>query len=63
MLIGNKDDLEQFRQIQRTKAEEIAQKIGIPYCETTAKSYESTEAAFTELINRILKRKKKGPVV
>jgi hypothetical protein len=31
MLVGNKNDLEQSRQIQKAKAEEIAQKIGISY--------------------------------
>lgn len=62
MLVGNKNDLEQARQIQRSKAEEIAQKIGISYCETSAKNYDSTQIAFNELINRILKRKKKGAV-
>lgn len=37
----------------------MANKIGIPYCETSAKSYESTEQSFNTLISSILKRKKK----
>ena len=46
MLVGNKNDLEQARQIQKSKAEQMAQKIGISYCETSAKNYDSTQVAF-----------------
>lgn len=37
----------------------MAQKIGISYEETSAKTYEGTEKAFNTLIEKILKRKKK----
>lgn len=60
MLVGNKNDLENVRQVTKDKAMEVAQKIGITYCETSAKNYESTQKAFNELIDRILKRKKKS---
>lgn len=41
------------------KAREVADKIGISYCETSAKHYEKTVPAFDDLINRILKNKRK----
>lgn len=59
MLVGNKNDLEDNRTVNRSEAEEVSSKIGIPYCETSAKNYESTQEAFNKLINSILKRKKK----
>lgn len=59
MLIGNKNDLEASREIPREKAEEVANKIGIGYEETSAKTYDATAKAFNQLIDKILKRKKK----
>lgn len=59
MLVGNKNDLVDSRSVTRKAAEEVATKIGIPYCETSAKNYESTQEAFNKLIDNILKRKKK----
>jgi small GTP-binding protein len=59
MLVGNKNDLEDNRRVSREEAQDVATKIGIPYCEASAKSFESTEKAFNKLINNILKRHKK----
>lgn len=39
MLVGNKSDLSDNRKVTRKEAEEIAAKIGIPYCEASAKAY------------------------
>jgi GTPase SAR1 family protein len=58
MLVGNKNDLG-GRKVSRREAEEVSMKIGISYCETSAKSYESTKEAFNRLVDRILKHKKK----
>lgn len=59
MLVGNKSDLDTEREVEYEKAKEVADKIGISYCETSAKQYEKTVPAFDDLINRILKNKRR----
>ena len=59
LLVGNKNDLTNKREISKMKGQEVAEKLGILYCETSAKTFESTKVAFDSLIQKILKRKKK----
>ena len=59
MLVGNKSDLGDSREVEKEKALELAGKIGIDYEQTSAKTLEGTEKAFNKLIQKILKKKKK----
>jgi len=59
LLVGNKKDLEDKREVQKDEASKVADQIGIVYVETSAKTFESTRCAFDELVAKILKRKKK----
>lgn len=59
LLVGNKLDLEQNREVTRDAASKVAEQIGIVYVETSAKTFESARVAFDELVTKILKKKKK----
>jgi len=48
MLIGNKNDLENQRQVTRGEGEAFAEKNGIYFLETSAKTAENVEEAFIE---------------
>ena len=50
VLVGNKVDLEQARQISRLEGNQLAEKLKIPYVETSAKSGYNVEQAFIELL-------------
>ena len=58
LLVGNKSDLNSKRIISEGSAKEVADKLGILFCETSAKTLELTKMVFDELIEKILKRKK-----
>ena len=45
--------------VSEETAKEMAEKMGIEYCETTATDFEATSKAFDGLVRRILKHKKK----
>ena len=49
VLIGNKADLEEHRQVPREKGEELAKRYGIPFFETSAKTGENVEEMFQAL--------------
>lgn len=59
LLVGNKIDLQEERQVTSEAANKIASEIGIVYVETSAKTFESTKGAFDQLVAKIIKRKKK----
>lgn len=59
LLVGNKNDLDDKREVQKDEASKVADQIGIVYVETSAKTFESTRCAFDQLVAKILKRKKK----
>ena len=50
LLVGNKSDLEDRREISTTSGKEIADKLGILFCETSAKTYDATKGAFEALV-------------
>ncbi|KAL7668660.1 hypothetical protein ACOME3_009354 [Neoechinorhynchus agilis] len=54
MLVGNKIDLENERQITREQGEQFAQRHQMMFMETSAKSSHNVEQAFEELTLKIL---------
>ena len=61
MILGNKCDIEEQRQISKESGEAIAKQNGIPFLETSAKSNINIETAFIQISERIL-YKKAGPI-
>lgn len=55
ILIGNKVDLSNMREVGREEAIKLAQRINTPYIETSAKTGEEVDTAFKELTINILK--------
>lgn len=54
MILGNKCDMADKRQVPRQKGEEIARQHGIPFLETSAKSNINVEKGFLDLTQAIL---------
>lgn len=57
ILIGNKSDLDDRRQVRRDEATDKATKWGKPYIETSAKTRENVDKAFFDLMREIKARK------
>ncbi|MFX1256430.1 MAG: GTP-binding protein [Promethearchaeota archaeon] len=55
ILVGNKIDLENERVVSKAEGEELAQKLGLSYIETSAKTGENIEEAFRMLALQIIK--------
>ena len=53
VLIGNKCDLEKERKVSKEEGENLAQKYGIPFYETSAKTGENVQEAFTESLKNL----------
>lgn len=53
MLVGNKCDLEDKREVETAEGEELAKQIGCQFKETSAKTRENVEAAFYDLVREI----------
>lgn len=60
ILVGNKVDLEDRRDVSQSEAEELSKSWGVRYIETSAKTTENVETVFYTLMSDIQKRK--GPV-
>ena len=58
IIVGNKIDLEK-RQVEKEEGEEFANKMGIKYKETSAKTGEGTEEVFQDIYNDIYESYKK----
>lgn len=56
ILVGNKCDLDDRRQVSFSDGEAIARSAFIPYIETSAKSGENVNRAFEELTRAILRK-------
>eukprot|EP01091_Cochliopodium_minus_P021421 TRINITY_DN979_c0_g2_i2.p1 TRINITY_DN979_c0_g2~~TRINITY_DN979_c0_g2_i2.p1 ORF type:complete len:109 (-),score=21.46 TRINITY_DN979_c0_g2_i2:38-364(-) len=56
VLIGNKCDLEDEREVTRKEAEEMAKSWNIPFFETSAKMNTNVNEAFLSIIEEIRKR-------
>ena len=59
MLIGNKSDLEDKREVQAEEVAKKAEQYGIAFCETSALEGKNIEHAFDSLINEITKKVEK----
>ena len=53
ILIGNKSDLSENRRVQYEEAINLAQTWNIPYVETSAKTRENVDKAFSEIFVKI----------
>lgn len=56
LLVGNKADLSTRRTVDKSVAEEFANRLGIGYIETSAKLSENVEAAFVAMARDIKKQ-------
>ena len=56
LVLGNKCDLEEERQISNEQAEEFCQGINVNFIETSAKDNVNVETAFVTLAEQALKR-------
>jgi len=61
LLVGNKADLDSKRQVEFQTAKAYAEKLGIPYLETSAKENVNVEKAFSLLATNIIKFGNVGP--
>ena len=59
VLLGNKIDLEEKRDISKEEGEELAQKYELPFYETSNKTGENIEKSCLDLIDKIIIAKKK----
>ena len=57
MLLGNKSDLIEHRQVSLEKAKGIAARKEILFYETSAKTSECVETAFNSIAKQLLERK------
>ena len=60
ILVGNKMDLEDRRDVSKAEAEELSKSWGVRYIETSAKTKENVDTVYYMLMSEIQKRK--GPV-
>ncbi len=63
ILVGNKCDLEHARQIRKEEGNEIANKYGIKYIETSAKDTINIEDLFISTAKHLLSKQTNNPVV
>ena len=58
VLVGNKVDLENQREVSQEKGDSLAKKYGCPFVEASAKNNVNVEQAFKEIVNSIVEAKK-----
>lgn len=61
LLVGNKTDLEQRRQVSHETALELARTWQVPYVETSAKTRQNVDQVFIELMRMIRDRREQEP--
>eukprot|EP01097_Dermamoeba_algensis_P002825 TRINITY_DN2119_c0_g1_i2.p1 TRINITY_DN2119_c0_g1~~TRINITY_DN2119_c0_g1_i2.p1 ORF type:complete len:197 (-),score=25.37 TRINITY_DN2119_c0_g1_i2:305-895(-) len=59
LLVGNKADLEQKRQVPTEKGQELANQLGVPFVETSAKEATNVEEVFNKLAKVVFDKYKK----
>jgi len=58
VLVGNKCDLTEQRQVSKVEGADLARNFGVPFFETSAKQRLHVDEAFSELVREIRKMKK-----
>jgi len=58
ILVGNKNDLKTKREVDSESGKEFSSDLGIPFIETSAKSFTNVEAAFAAMATEIRKTRK-----
>ncbi len=53
LLVGNKCDLDEEREVSKGQGQEYAELKGIKYVETSAMTSQNVESAFTDIVNKI----------
>jgi len=62
LLIGNKADLVEDKQVSEEVAAKFAEKLGIPHLETSAKTATNVDAAFLTMAKELIKNRESAPV-
>eukprot|EP01006_Ploeotia_vitrea_P032429 TRINITY_DN64635_c2_g1_i1.p1 TRINITY_DN64635_c2_g1~~TRINITY_DN64635_c2_g1_i1.p1 ORF type:complete len:205 (+),score=80.25 TRINITY_DN64635_c2_g1_i1:90-704(+) len=57
LLLGNKADLVDEKQVSTEEAQQLADKLGIPFLETSAKTATNVEAAFLTMAKELIKQR------
>ncbi len=60
VLVGNKKDLENLREVSTTEGSQLARAFGCPFYEASAKSRVNVDECFIELIREIRKNTPDG---
>ncbi len=63
VILGNKIDLEQKREVQKELAQELANKNEMPFLETSAKQNIKVNEGFDLMINELLKDKSENEII
>lgn len=61
LLVGNKCDLEENRQVPKEDGEELAKRLGLIFLETSAKTSYNIEEAFQEMAQQLIKEAPNKP--
>jgi Ras-related protein Rab-1A len=61
LLVGNKVDLEDKRVVRKEEGQLMADSLGIPFIETSAKSSENVKEMFTEICKAVSQRQENQP--
>jgi len=59
LLVGNKADLIEDKQVSEETAQRFADKLGIPFIETSAKTATNVDAAFLTMAKELIKSRSK----
>ena len=57
ILVGNKADLQEGREVAQAEAESMASSWGVPYVETSAKTKQNVDRVYYDLLTKIQQRK------
>jgi len=60
LLVGNKADLIEEKQVSEETAQSFAEKLGIPFLETSAKTATNVDAAFLTMAKELIKTKEES---
>jgi len=63
MVVGNKTDLEHLRAVSTEEGTKFAENQGVLFMETSAQSGANVEAAFSELLSRVMDMKRSAGVL